>query len=238
MIFSYIADPSDIREEDETNSGRTKVSARIELTIIFGICVYVFFGVASEQGYASMIAVYVIQSLGMSKSSAAFVVSTFWAAFTLSRIVATFLSIRMKPTLMLGGSHLIMMLAAVILFILPKTEWIIWSMTALFAFGLSPFFGNICSWTLQYVFLNHNYMAAIMLSVCVGAMVPPIIVGPFIERHPVVFMYANISFSTLMAITTVCLLLFGGFIKREIKAKSEHEHREQYAAVKATDISL
>ncbi|XP_022648460.1 sodium-dependent glucose transporter 1-like [Varroa destructor] len=238
MFLSYLVDSADIRqnEKKQTKLSDRKVSRRMEFIIIFGLCIYVLLGVASEQNYASMISVYVIGSLDFSKSSGAFLVSVFWAAFTFSRIVATGLSIKVNPMTMLCGSHIIVMFAAVTLTVLPRTEWILWSMTALYAFGLSPFFGNVCAWALQYVFLGHNYMAAIMMFVCIGAMMPPIILAPFIESHPIALMFSNIALAIIMTATAIGLLMLGRHIGKPL-ANIKESHQE-YDPVEPNDTDL
>ncbi|OQR67400.1 sodium-dependent glucose transporter 1A-like [Tropilaelaps mercedesae] len=221
MFMSYLVDSSDIRQNEETTSSYRKVSAQVELIIIIGMCIYVMLGVANEQNYASMISVYVIRSLGFSKSSGAFLVSVFWGAFTLSRIVATGMSIKMDPMTMFYSSHVLVMLATIALTMFPRTEWVIWSMSALYAFGLSPFFGNVCAWALQYLFLNHSYMAAITIFVCIGAMMPPIIIGPFIEKYPIALMYSNIALSSLMTATAIGFIVLGQYIGKPMNTMSE-----------------
>lgn len=212
MLLAYLVSRENFANEDDATSKRQKISKRIEYLIVSLMCVYVMLGVALEQTYASMCTIYAVDNLGFSKSSAAYLAAVFWGSFTASRVVATILSIKVEPIKLIIINHIILMLSVITLTVFPFVEIVLWSMTAAFAFTLSPFFGNVCGWALKYIFICHDYMSFIFISVCVGAMLPPITIGPFIQKYPMSFMYAILGSTALITLNAAAFVVLDRYL--------------------------
>ncbi|XP_003742062.1 sodium-dependent glucose transporter 1A [Galendromus occidentalis] len=212
MLLAYLVNSENFSTDDEAKSKRLKLSKRVEFLIVSLMCSYVMLGVALEQTYSSLCTIYVVDNLGFSKTSAAYLAAVFWGSFTVSRIFSTILSIKLEPIYLIVINHILLMLAAITLTLFPLTEMVIWSMTGVFAFSLSPFFGNVCGWALKYIVICHEYMSAIIVSVCIGAMLPPITIGPFIQKHPMSFMYANLAAVFLISLNAAAFVCLGRYL--------------------------
>ena len=230
MLLAYLVHRDDFANEDHEASTRQKISKRTEYIIVALMCLYCLLGVALEQTYSSMCSIYAVDNLGFSKSSAAFLASVFWGCFTFSRIFATLLSLKVEPLKLIISNHVVLVGAAITLTLFPLSEMVIWTMTGLFAFALSPFFGNVCGWALKYIFLSHNYMSAIFLSVCIGASLPPITIGPFLQKYPMSFMYANLFFTFIITLNAAAFVLMSRYL-----SPSKSVEDKEYGPVKTAE---
>ncbi|XP_022686177.1 sodium-dependent glucose transporter 1-like isoform X2 [Varroa jacobsoni] len=210
MIISYAFSRSNISPGNSTSSDST-CSRRSELIIVAAFSAYVFFIVSLEQTYVSMLAVYVVENerLDFSKSNSAYVSAVFWLFFTLSRVVSTFASLCMRPSSMLIVCHSICLLGATALIIAGKwSPIIVWISTGLMGAGVSPMFATSLSHVMQYILLSHTYMSLVMLCVSAGGMMSPILVGPYIEEEPFVFLYVNLTQAIIATFLMIFLVVF------------------------------
>ncbi|OQR67140.1 sodium-dependent glucose transporter 1-like [Tropilaelaps mercedesae] len=210
MITSYVLNTNNISPGDSTNSDST-CSRRCELTIVTAFCVYVFLIVSLEQTYISMLAVYVVENeqLSFSKSNSAYVSAVFWFSFTVTRVVSTFASLCMQPRSMLFICHSICLLGAAGLAVAGKWSPItVWICSGLMGSGVSPMFATSLSHIMQYVLLSHTYMSFVMLCVCAGGMMPALLVGPYIEEEPRVFLFVNLTQAVLAEILMLFIVIF------------------------------
>ncbi|XP_003742048.1 sodium-dependent glucose transporter 1A [Galendromus occidentalis] len=206
-IASYLMDGSNICVS-ETDANDSCCSRRWQLLMVGTFSFYVLTIVGQEQTYISMLALFVVRHLKFSKPDSVYVSAAFWIFFTSTRVVATVVSFRMRPRSMLIICHLLVVLAtgALCLFVDSATE-VVWICTAIVGTGVSPMFPSALTHVLQYVHINQSYSSFIMMCVCVGGMLPPILVGPFIDDRPIAFVYVNSIIAVFSGIALIGLLV-------------------------------
>ncbi|XP_003742063.1 sodium-dependent glucose transporter 1 [Galendromus occidentalis] len=207
FIASFLMDKSNIGVSDSDANDST-CSRQWQLLMIATFCLYVLTIVSQEQTYVSMLALFVVQHLDFSKSNSVYISAAFWIFFTSSRVIATIVSLKMSPRSMLVTCHLLVFLATGVLCLLvDSASQVVWICTAIVGFGVSPMFPSALTHVLQYVHLNQSHSALIMMCVCIGGMVPPILVGPFIDDRPIAFVYVNFAIALFSATALVVLLI-------------------------------
>ncbi|XP_018495872.1 sodium-dependent glucose transporter 1 [Galendromus occidentalis] len=207
FIASFVMDRSNIGVSD-AEANDSCCSRRLQQLMIANFCFYALANVSLEQTYVSMLALFVVQHLGFSKSNSVYLSAVFWTFFTASRVVATIASFKMSPHSMLVVSHALVLLpaGAMCLFVESATE-VIWICTAVLGFGASPLFPSSFTHLQQYVHLSQSHSAMIMMCVCIGAMLPPVLVGPFIDDRPIAFVYVIFALAVLSATAFVTSLI-------------------------------
>lgn len=192
--------------DDDAND--SSCSRTWQLVMVGAFCFYVLTIVGQEQTYISMLALFVVQHLGFSKPNSVYVSATFWVFFTLSRVFATIVSFKLSPRSMLITCHILVIAAtgALCLFV-DSASQVAWVCSALVGFGVSPMFPSALTHLLQYVHVNQTYSSVIMMCVCIAGMLPPILVGPFIDNAPIAFVYINFIIAVLSGCGLIALLV-------------------------------
>ena len=204
-------------EIQQTNSSLPSSSSssssveRYKMLVVILCGFFMHFYCAVEMTFGSFISPYAVKSdLGMSKKSAAVLSSVFWTSFTFYRLIMVFL----VQFLGSRNSVLIDVLLCLIsnLFLVPfgdKYEWCLWTGTALMGIGLSAIWASMIGYIGEYMPVTSRIMAVFMITACIGQVVLPAIISPFMESYPKALMWVSLAYSIAMvafflAITIVC----------------------------------
>ncbi|KAG0423762.1 hypothetical protein HPB47_000468, partial [Ixodes persulcatus] len=92
---------------------------------------------------------------------------------------------------MLLGSHVILAGTATV-FVLwgNSSKTVLWASSALLGLGQGPIYGVIVAWTANYMDISNGMMALVIVASSLGALSPPLFVGPFLDHDPPVFLKA------------------------------------------------
>ena len=205
---------------------RHLIFCRKQRIVLLLLALYLTVGVTCEFGFSAMVFAFAVghPSLKFTKSQAAFLTSLFWASFTVSRVVTTGLSLKLSPSQLIVGSHIIYVASALFMMLLIDTSpaFIVWLGTAFVAFGLSPYWANVTAWSVQYIQLTPGSIGLIMMPASSGMMLIPFIIGNQISANPQYFLYCNTALALLLTAIAVAIIVYGNTeALREYKTKNE-----------------
>lgn len=232
-LVSYKLDSTDLKPDESPETIKNRLPKRSEYIIVILLATYMLLGVADEITLTSFLPTFVVRNphLKFTKSEAAYLSSAFWLSYTLSRLLSTILSFKLTPGKMIVFFHTILMTATVGMLAFMNTSKVFaWTGSILVSFGLSPYFGNVFIWGVQYILLGHTYMSILMVCICVGAMVPSALIGRVIDAQPMVMLWSHAGLATALTLCAVVLLVYG-------KTGRLREHEQKMLEKKNEEMS-
>jgi FHS family Na+ dependent glucose MFS transporter 1 len=200
-------------------------STRRWIVFVSALFVHVTYGL--ELSFGILLPVYVVKSpLGLSKSTASFLTSLYWACFTFPKLLAAACSSRVSARTLLCIELAILCVAN--LFLIPfgtNCEWALWVGTALIGCGVSSIFPSLLG-HLELMFpLSGKVTSLFTTFSCLGEFVIPMLVGVYIETNPTIFLHITLLYSILSVVFFAILMMI------EMKVKHNHELQSKpYAA--------
>ncbi|OQR77553.1 sodium-dependent glucose transporter 1A-like [Tropilaelaps mercedesae] len=211
-LFAYSLDSTDPKPDENPGTRQNELPMKTKYIIVTLVAVYMLIGVSDEITLSAYLSTFVVRNehLRFSKSAGAYLSSVFWISFTASRLLVTILSLKLTPAKLIAFFHAILMVSTVsMLTFVNMSPVAAWLGTVMVAFGLAPYFGNATIWGVQYMVLTHYHMSFIMVSVCLGAMIPGLLIGPLIDSWPMVLMWGHTILATTLTLCGGALLLYG-----------------------------
>ncbi|OQR75537.1 sodium-dependent glucose transporter 1A-like [Tropilaelaps mercedesae] len=201
MIISYFMDPKDVKPEKpaeaEENVG-TSTSPAYQWTLVTLTGFYTLVSVTLEVAVGKFLPAYAVHHYGLSRSSGAYIVSLFYVGFTLGRVVAVPMSVKLSPMQMMNAAQAGLFGSAALLAFIDYEERVLWTCSFTLGACLSPLFGSATVWLSKQVALSHDFMSIIMTMVTFGTLTPPLFVGSYIESHPHVLTWAVLAAACTM----------------------------------------
>ncbi|XP_003739063.1 sodium-dependent glucose transporter 1-like [Galendromus occidentalis] len=224
ILLSYCVDKTNPVPEKSPDSAAVELPKKMRYMIVFLTTTYISFGVVSEVGLANYIPTFVLRTEGLdfTKSSAAYLSSVFWSSYTLSRVVTTGLSFVVDVSKLIMGFQSILLFASIFMAVFIKNSTLVaWVGSAFLGFGIAPCFGNGTVWAVKYITLTHNCMCIIMVSICIGATLPALVIGPFIDTKPMSLMYGQVGVVIVLSLCAVLMLIY----ERNPRLREHHRKR-------------
>lgn len=175
--------------------------ARVPWAFVASAALFMFFATGADVGFRSWIYTYAL-TLGLAdQAGAAYLNSAFWLAFTVGRLVAIPIAVRLRPrqvipTALCGGLAFI---AAAVVF--PGSSAVLWVASAGFGFCLSPAWPMGYTLAGQSVGLSGRVSSLILLGSSFGGMVLPSVLGRVIEaagpRPMMALMFCDVALNLL-----------------------------------------
>jgi len=211
FLFYYILDlkthsnhkdnTSDQNQENKTNQDRDKCN-KILLTCI--ISLFFFFYVGMEVTYGTFVSTFGVESaLGLSRQQGSDITAIFWGSFAVMRGIAIVAAIWVVPSIIMAASFLCCMVGSICLAIWGQSSIIFLQVgTGALGVGAASIYATGLLWFEQRVAVTNKIGALFVLSASAGCDVFPIVVGQFIGKHPMVFMYVQVG------VLIACILMF------------------------------
>lgn len=211
FLFYYILDlksktndkdnTTDQNEENKTRKDNNKCK-KIILTCI--ISTFFFFYVGMEITYGTFVSTFGVESaLGLSRQQGSDITAIFWGSFAVMRGVAIVAAIWVAPSIIMAASFLCCMVGSICLAIWGQSALIALQVgTGALGVGAASIYATGLLWFEQRVAVTNKIGALFVFTASAGCDVFPILVGQFIGKHPMVFMYVQVG--VLMA----CILMF------------------------------
>ena len=163
------------------------------------IVAFYFLFAGSESAFSSWISTYTY-SLGMAdQAGAAYLNSLFWGIFTLGRLAAIPISIRVKPGLMLVGDFVLCTLGLGIILLWPGSLGLLRLGVGLVGLGMASGFPMILTVAERRLQLTGQITALFFVGMSAGAMIIPSLIGLLFERVGPVVMMLVILFALLLS---------------------------------------
>jgi FHS family Na+ dependent glucose MFS transporter 1 len=189
--------------------------------VIISAALFLFFYVGAEIAFGGWVYTYATELGLASIQGAAYMTSAFWLSFTVGRLLAIPIAVRVRPAVIvltaLGGC--LVVLAAVIAF--PGSSAVLWVVAVALGFCLAPIYATGFTLAGQSVTLTSQVSGLILMGDSMGGMILPWLVGPVIGRAgPRTLAY--LVFGSLV----LCALAFIGLVRSRPKAPARLPVRE------------
>jgi len=166
----------------------------------------IFLVVAAEAGYGAWIYTYAVTRRLTDNISAAYLTSVFWGSFTVGRLAATLLSMRLKPLAMILASLGGCLAAAAALIMWPQQPAAAWAGTAAFGFFIGPLFASIFNLAGDTMTLSGRITGLFLVSTSLGGMFLPWLIGQIFEPLGPASMPASLAIALAAALLCCALI--------------------------------
>jgi MFS transporter, FHS family, Na+ dependent glucose transporter 1 len=191
---------------DGLHSGKTNYALVAWLGIVFVMYV------GAEVSFGGWIYTYGL-SMGMEKTLAAYLTSTFWGALTLGRLLSVPFAARVKPRILIMADFIGCLASISLLIILNKSQAILW----VGAFGAGLFMASIFPTMLtfagQVVHINGQVTGLFLVASSIGSMVFPWLIGQLFNKvgeSATMYVIGTILAIGLLVFTTLIIYLNQG----------------------------
>ncbi|XP_077548459.1 uncharacterized protein LOC144161717 [Haemaphysalis longicornis] len=205
MVVAYIVDRSDIKppvpcEEAANGDGDKERCFSRTLMVLLALYIMVYLGL--ECSYGQMLPTFAVRSdLQMTKSEAAYLTSLFFLTFTIARIVSAFWSLLSSPScILLTCQVLLVVTFALLVFFGSSSATWLWALSGVAGIVLAPVFAAAVSFAVQFLVMSNKMMSVVTVAASLGTMVPPVLVGLFIQDDPMVLTYVCSAAALMMTV--------------------------------------
>lgn len=201
-----------VNNQKESRAVTEPTDRRFEWPLIGFTLGYIFFAVSIEQTLGQMSFLYAENNpdIRLTPDQASNLVTVFWASYTGGRLIATFLSLVMRPYRIVLISKLFLSTGCAFFLLLvfqpSASGWAVWVAIALMGMGVSPLYGSGCAWSFQYFHLGFVQMALILTASCTGQALPTYLVAPYVKTTPEAVPYILAGESAGLAIFIAIML--------------------------------
>ncbi|KAK8756740.1 hypothetical protein V5799_000559 [Amblyomma americanum] len=210
MFIVYLLDRSDYKPSpapsNQSQNGRVNRFAYTLLALL-GCYIMVYLGL--ECSFGQMLPTFAVESdLQMTKSEAAYLTSLFFLTFTVARIGSIFWSAVASPSCILLTCQVLLVITFALLpiFGASSATWL-WALSGVAGVGLAAVFAAAVSYAVQFLVITNTMMSVVTVSASLGTMVPPVLVGMFIEQDAMVLAYVCIAAALLMNVLFLAMHL-------------------------------
>ena len=144
-------------------------------------------------------------SLNLNTKTGAEITLGFYSTFALGRLLAIFVSTKVRPSKIIACSFLICLASATVLAAAADTSeaWL-WAGSISSGMGLAAVYATTFAWVEEHVTVTAGIGGLLTVAGSLGPDVMPLLVGNYIQESPMVMMYLYV------AVVVVCIALFGG----------------------------
>ena len=223
LLFLYLAVCHNaVVTSDQHNTVKEEGSIfRIKMLGLLFLFFLVYVGI--EVGFGVYIYTFAIKSDKMySKAQASILNSLFWGAFAVGRFFAIPISKYFSPSKVLRVSLLGTFSSAVIFCCFPlyadNADFLLWIAVAVYGLSMASIFPTGISWAEQYITVTGKAAMILVVGGATGEMICPILIGQFVEDHPIYLMYFALGSACISIIIYVLLSCLGRSRGKRLRA--------------------
>ena len=203
-----IISPTEEKKPGNDDTKDEKTSLGLLFVIVFLGFLLLFLGNGTVVGYAQMLTTYVVKSrLQLPASVGSYMTSVFWASFTISRLSAVFLAIKVSNFMLIINDLIITLIGSFVLMFLASYEWAIWLASVLLGVGIASFFPAVVNWLDTYINVNNKIASIFIVGSAFGEMAIPFTISYYIDTIPDVLIYLIPASSVSSALVIFILYL-------------------------------
>ena len=197
---------NDANGSKEEASSKKSCSVSRHNVVVSLLTSFIFFYVGLEVGYGTFIPTFAVlsPSLALSRQDAALVSSVFWGGLAATRLVAIFVTVAIRPTLVMAFNFAMCFAASVILLAKAHAS-VVWLCvgSGLMGIGMATMFASGFLWLQNLAPISNRVGAIFSVSGSLGADIVPLVIGQFISTHPDFLIYLSAG------CVVGCILIFG-----------------------------
>lgn len=175
------------------------------------LIVFFFLFVGVEVSYSGWIYTYAVTTGLANETSAAYLNSIFWAAFTIGRLIGIPIAARFRPRAILLTDLLGCILSVAIVLVWPTSAAVLWIGVAGAGFAMASIFAVTLSWAERRIHLTGFITSCFFIGTSTGAMFFPWFIGQLFEAYgPHVTMLTILVTDIAALALFVVLMVYGG----------------------------
>ncbi|MBN1935876.1 MAG: hypothetical protein JW934_14495, partial [Anaerolineae bacterium] len=201
--------------------GRRSLSTRRHCPQIapFG-CLTILDTFRIEIGISGWIYTYALAVGIADETTAAYLNSAFWGAFTVGRLLAIPVAVRVRPRTILFGDLVLCLFSMIALVFLPGLPLVVWIGVMGVGLAIAPLFATTMSLAERLMPISGRVTGYFFIGVSSGSLVMPWLIGQLIEpAGPKAMMVAILVDVVLALLVLASLLFFFGDGRRESMEK-------------------
>jgi len=175
-------------------------------TIIWVIAIFFFGFVGVEVGYGDWLSAYSIKAGLADQQAAILLTSTYWGAFTISRLISIPLAMRIKPKKILLTDVAGSVLGLGMVFLFPDRSEILWVGTVILGFSVASLFPTMMTFAEGLLPMTGKVTSIFFVSGSVGSIFLPWLIGRSVEDQGPNFII-QVLFVTLLLAAVVFVIL-------------------------------
>ncbi|MEZ4729167.1 MAG: MFS transporter [Caldilineaceae bacterium] len=180
------------------------------------LIVFFFLFVGVEVSYSGWIYTYAVTTGLANETSAAYLNSIFWAAFTIGRLIGIPIAARFRPRTILLTDLLGCIASVAIVLIWPTSAAVLWVGVAGAGFAMASIFAVTLSWAERRVHLTGFITSCFFIGTSTGAMFFPWFIGQLFEGYgPRITMLTILVTDIAAFVLFVLLMVYGGQPRRQ-----------------------
>ena len=174
-----LASPTSASEPVSPAPNETRTLTPWPTVGLVAACFFVFVG--AEVGLAGWIYTYAYEMNLASETTAAYLTSAFWAAFTFGRLLAIPLSRRIDPQVMLVADMFGATLSIGIILLIPGSVLVLWLATLVAGLSMASMFASLLTLAQSRITWSARISGWFFVGSSLGAMAVPWIIGQLFE---------------------------------------------------------
>ena len=191
-------------QADDQLTGKANLINRT--TIIWVIAIFFFAFVGVEVGYGDWLSAYSIKAGLADQQAAILLSSTYWGAFTISRLISIPLATRIKPKKILLADVAGSVLGLGMVFLFPDRSEILWLGTVILGFSVASLFPTMMTFAEGLLPMTGKVTSIFFVSGSVGSIFLPWLIGRSVEDLGPNFII-QVLFLTLLLAAAVFVVL-------------------------------
>ena len=170
--------PSHRSEERDAEEGKIQNPA---LPLILILIAFFSLYVGAEVSFGGWVYLYAINAAGASASTAAYLTSAFWGAFTAGRLVSIAAGARLRPRLILQIDFAGALASLALVLLRPHELWALWTGSLGFGFFIASIFPTMFAYAGTRIRITAKITGYIFLGATFGGMGLPWLIGQWFE---------------------------------------------------------
>lgn len=225
FLGTTIVSPTERKTLQKRSSDDDDVKSSFKFLLSVGVLnvLLLFLETGTEIGFVQMLTTYVVKGqLQLPPSTGSYMTSAFWAAFTVSRLVAIFLAIKISNFTFILIDLTIALLGSIVLLFLSSYEWAMWAASIILGAGVASFFPAAIGWLNCYINVTNKVASIFIVGASLGGMIIPLTISYYIETFPDILIYVvPLTVVSCCAVTLVLYLILRKKEKKRIKKEPE-----------------
>jgi len=190
ILLWVVRQPSPSASENVDEPTAVEPHTRHQVILIIFTATILFFYVGAELGFGGWIYTYALKLNLADETTAAYLTSAFWGAFTIGRLISIPLATRFRPRILMIINFLGCLLSAAVIILIPGSVIGLWGGTLLMGISMASIFPVTITLAERRMPITGQTTSWFFVGVGLGSMLMPWLIGQLFEPiGPHVTMY-------------------------------------------------
>lgn len=191
------------------------VSVTPHLVLLLLVVAFFLLDAGGEQAFGGWIYTYAVKAGLANETTAALVNAAYWGAFTVSRVVAIPIALRVRSRFIILADLILAVGGLIALFAFSASPLALWLGTILFGFGIASAFPTMITFAGRHMTITGTITGWFFVGASLGGMILPALISQAFEPVGPTSVLLIIGVALVMALGVFGLIL--GYVNREQK---------------------